>query len=80
VVGNVDDMPAAKRSHDGAEKEQKSSASPFMPMFEFFRAELDQHHDRRERVIKGSRDITALSKKMFVISLMGFTDIGIDMK
>jgi len=33
-------------------------------MFEFFRAELDQHHDRRERVIKGSRDITALSKKI----------------
>ena len=38
--------------------------SPFMPMFETFRAELDEHHDRRERVIKASRDITALSKKM----------------
>jgi hypothetical protein len=62
-------MPAAKRSHDGAEKENQPSASPFMPMFEFFRAELDQHHDRRERVIKASRDITASSKKMFVTSL-----------
>lgn len=38
--------------------------SPFMPMFESFRAELDEHHDRRERVIKASRDITAASKKM----------------
>lgn len=38
--------------------------SPFMPMFEVFRSELDEHHDRRERVIKASRDITALSKKM----------------
>ncbi|KAL2038321.1 hypothetical protein N7G274_008970 [Stereocaulon virgatum] len=38
--------------------------SPFMPMFETFRAELDEHHDRRERIIKASRDITALSKKM----------------
>jgi len=37
--------------------------SPFMPMFETFRSELDEHHDRRERVIKASRDITALSKK-----------------
>ncbi|KAL2864348.1 translin family protein [Aspergillus lucknowensis] len=33
-------------------------------MFETFRDELDQHHDRRERLIKTSRDITALSKKI----------------
>ena len=38
--------------------------SPFMPMFEAFRNELDEHHDRRERIVKASRDITALSKKM----------------
>jgi len=38
--------------------------SPFMPMFESFRNELDEHHDRRECIIKASRDITALSKKM----------------
>lgn len=50
-------------------KEEKSdkpeqAASPFMAMFEGFRAELDEHHDRRERIIKASRDITAASKKM----------------
>ncbi|KAF2643365.1 Translin [Massarina eburnea CBS 473.64] len=39
-------------------------ASPFMPMFETFRKELDEHHDRRERIIKASRDITAASKKI----------------
>lgn len=33
-------------------------------MFETFRNELDQHHDRRERIIKASRDLTALSKKI----------------
>uniref|UniRef100_A0A093UQC0 Translin-associated protein X n=1 Tax=Talaromyces marneffei PM1 TaxID=1077442 RepID=A0A093UQC0_TALMA len=33
-------------------------------MFENFRSELDEHHDHRERIIKASRDITALSKKM----------------
>ena len=38
--------------------------SPFLPMFESFRAELDEHHDRRDRIIKASRDITAASKKM----------------
>lgn len=38
--------------------------SPYLPMFETFRNELDEHHDRRERIIKASRDITALSKKM----------------
>lgn len=35
-------------------------------MFEGFRNELDEHHDRRERIIKASRDVTAQSKKMFV--------------
>lgn len=60
------DMPGSKRSHDGVVKDVESAASPspFMPMFEGFRDELDQHHDRRERIIKASRDITASSKKM----------------
>lgn len=40
------------------------TSSGFRPMFESFRAELDEHHERRERVIKASRDLTALSKKM----------------
>jgi len=57
-------MPGVKRHHDGAEKEKEVNASPFMPMFERFRDELDEHHDRRERIIKASRDITAASKKM----------------
>lgn len=38
--------------------------SPYLPMFDAFRNELDEHYDRRERIIKASRDITALSKKM----------------
>lgn len=36
----------------------------YTPMFESLRNELDEHHDRRERIVKASRDITALSKKM----------------
>jgi predicted translin family RNA/ssDNA-binding protein len=47
-------------------EDPSTQQSPFMPMFETFRAELDEHHDRRERTIKASRDITAASKKMFV--------------
>ena len=44
--------------------EAAAPSSPYLPMFQGFRAELDEHHDRRERVIKASRDITASSKKM----------------
>ena len=55
-------MPAFKRK--AGEMESQYSTSPFMPMFEVFRNELDEHHDRRERIIKASRDVTALSKKM----------------
>lgn len=38
--------------------------SPYTHMFERFRDDIDEHHDRRERIIKSSREITALSKKM----------------
>ena len=45
--------------------EKASTTQPGMiAMFETFRAEIDEHHDRRERVVKASRDITATSKKM----------------
>ncbi|PLB51594.1 putative translin-associated factor TraX [Aspergillus steynii IBT 23096] len=39
-------------------------ATPILSMFGTFRDELDEHHDRRERLIKISRDITGLSKKI----------------
>lgn len=66
-------MSGTKRSHDGVEKKEKEATetvSPFMPMFEVFQKELDEHHDRRERIIKASRDITAASKKMYVLVLL----------
>jgi hypothetical protein len=55
-----------KRSRDEAMAEGKPGQAPsrFAAMFEGFRKELDEHHDRRERTIKASRDITAASKKM----------------
>jgi hypothetical protein len=55
-----------KRSRDEsmAEAKPEQPSSPFVAMFEGFRKELDEHHDRRERTIKASRDITAASKKM----------------
>ncbi|KAF2856897.1 Translin [Plenodomus tracheiphilus IPT5] len=42
-----------------ADEKPEQSTSPFVAMFEGFRTELDEHHDRRERIIKASRDITA---------------------
>jgi hypothetical protein len=56
-----------KRPRDAemADEKPETSSSPFVAMFEGFRAELDEHHDRRERIIKASRDITASSKKMY---------------
>lgn len=61
------EMPGQKRDFRGKAKpnnEGPKVRNEFTPMFETFRDELDQHHDRRERIIKASRDITALSKKM----------------
>lgn len=58
-----------KRDRDGnarakANGQQAAPRGRFHDMFEGFRDELDEHHDRRERIVKVSRDVTAQSKKM----------------
>lgn len=60
-----------KRDRDGNARaksagDQDAHRGRFHDMFEGFRDELDEHYDRKERIIKASRDITALSKKMLV--------------
>lgn len=49
-----------------ASKQDEADNGPIISMFEWFRDELDEHYDRRERLTKASRDITAHSKKMLV--------------
>lgn len=72
---NGKDMSGNKRDRNGRTKghhDEPKRGAPLKPvsrneytsMFEHFRDELDEHHDRRERIVKASRDITALSKKM----------------
>ncbi|CAK7218345.1 hypothetical protein SBRCBS47491_003478 [Sporothrix bragantina] len=55
--------------HGGPSSNNSAPSAPtvrneYTSMFERFRDHLDAHHDRRERVVKASRDITALSKKI----------------
>ena len=61
-------LMSPKRHHATMDNESgnnnASSTSPFMFMFEGYRTELDEHHDRRERIINASRSITAAAKKM----------------
>ncbi|RCI08066.1 hypothetical protein L249_7809 [Ophiocordyceps polyrhachis-furcata BCC 54312] len=53
-----------KRDREGKPREDVVPRGRFHAMFEQFRDELDEHHDRRERIIKASRDVTAHSKKI----------------
>lgn len=59
-----------KRDYQGKEKMGDSRPikdtprNAYTSMFEGFRDELDEHHDRRMKIGKVSRDVTALSKKM----------------
>jgi hypothetical protein len=55
-------MSAVKRNHE----EMTDNPGPYMTMFEVFRQEIDENHMARERIIKASRDVTALSKKASV--------------
>ncbi|KAK4162333.1 putative translin-associated protein X [Cladorrhinum sp. PSN259] len=66
-------MSGYKRDWKGNEKRPRDGPKPapknvvqnqYTPMFDTIRAELDEHHDRRERIVKISRDVTALSKKI----------------
>ncbi|KAJ0107989.1 hypothetical protein J7T55_008125 [Diaporthe amygdali] len=61
-------MAGQKRDSRGNAKSSGPKAplvrNEYTHMFESFRDELDSHHDRRERIVKASRDITALSKKI----------------
>lgn len=77
--GKMDDKKSSgfKRDRQGNAKKYDGSSklapkpvirNAFTPMFESLRDELDAHHDRRDRLGKVSRDITALSKKMYVFS------------
>nr|OQO16508.1 hypothetical protein B0A51_14425 [Rachicladosporium sp. CCFEE 5018] len=67
---------SVKRSHAAmAEPTSDSPECPFLPIFETFRKEIDEHHERRERVIKASRDITASSKKI-IFTLHRLRTIG----
>lgn len=54
-------------SHASAEAGPSSSsasrAETIQLAFDGYRAEIDGHNDRRERLIKASRDITNMSKK-----------------
>jgi len=55
----------SKRRKLNADSHDKPAMeSPYMAAFQSFKQDLDQHHERRERIIKASRDITAASKKM----------------
>jgi hypothetical protein len=65
-----------KRDYQGREKGKKDAGpaadhprNAYTSMFESFRDELDEHHDRRMRIGKVSRDVTALSKKMYASTL-----------
>lgn len=62
-------MSGIKRDYKGNKKDLPHREVPrneYTSMFEGFRNELDKHHDRREKIVKVSRDVTALSKKMYV--------------
>ncbi|KKA29849.1 hypothetical protein TD95_000442 [Thielaviopsis punctulata] len=53
-------MAGTKRDSDGKDV----TSFRFSGMFEKFRDELDEHYDRKERIVKASRDVTAASKKI----------------
>lgn len=50
-----------------AQRDAGPRASAMQGLFEGFRAELDDYNDRRERLIKASRDVTTASKRLIFL-------------
>ena len=50
-----------------SDQASSSSSSTVLEAFGTFRDEIDAHNDRRERLIKSSRDVTSLSKKVIFL-------------
>ncbi len=81
LVWQMSDEPALKRpsgpsdmaSGSTSTKRLRSDASPapaaasVLEAFGLFRDEIDDYNDRRERLIKTSRDVTSLSKKVIFL-------------
>lgn len=56
-----------KRTRRSDKTADESSSSPIVSAFRGFQLELDAKHDRRERLVKTSRDVTSHSKKIIFL-------------
>ncbi|GAA6047968.1 hypothetical protein JCM3770_006448 [Rhodotorula araucariae] len=56
--------PSTSSSKEAPAPAKRSRADTLLDTFTLFRAELDAHHAQRERIVKLSRDVTALSKQL----------------
>ncbi|KAH7914509.1 Translin [Hygrophoropsis aurantiaca] len=59
-------------------KSQRSQNVQIVDIFDEFRRDLDEHNDRRERLIKASRDVTNASKKVIFLLHRLMTEQGHD--
>jgi predicted translin family RNA/ssDNA-binding protein len=50
--------------HSRSDTAMAETPSELLQAFHAYSSELDEHYDRRERIIKTSRDITSHSKKL----------------
>ncbi|KAJ2488872.1 hypothetical protein IWW37_004458 [Coemansia sp. RSA 2050] len=64
-----------KPADEPMDEDISDSKREILTLFTNYRNTLDSHYDQRERVIKCSRDITALSKKI-VFSLLRITQVS----
>lgn len=52
---------------ESAAVQENSSTNPFLENFKIYQIELDNKHDRQERLVKLSRDVTIESKRIIFL-------------
>ena len=64
----------SEMSEETASKKPLKDASPILQLFQSFQTELDSRHDKYERIVKCSRDVTIQSKRVIFLLHRGLDE------
>lgn len=68
------ELEDAKMSDEISAKKHRPEPSPILQIFQSFQVELDNRHDKYERIVKSSRDVTIQSKRVIFLLHRGLDE------
>lgn len=63
----LETVEGARMSDESGAKKHEGDVSPILKAFQGYQVELDNRYDKRERIVKSSRDVTIQSKRVIFL-------------